>query len=172
MIVRTSSGDLSGRWTLFLLFQNPPPVSFALISQRRRLIAASQVAGEVLIIFLFLKAHKEKIPISDYNLPAELSYFKGITLNDLFKAEGNGTATSLTESGRLNFAITVDELSPFTMGQLFYLFEMVTMVMGMLMNINPFDQPGVEAYKKNMFALLGKPGFEAQRDELLKRLKK
>ncbi|MBU1627314.1 glucose-6-phosphate isomerase [bacterium] len=100
-----------------------------------------------LVIFLFLKDYKEKIPIPDDNLPVELSYFKGVTLNDLFKAEGKGTAASLTECGRLNFAITIDELSPYILGQLFYLFEMVTMVLGMLMNINPFDQPGVDRGK-------------------------
>jgi glucose-6-phosphate isomerase len=100
-----------------------------------------------LIIFLYVDKHEKKITIPDENLPSELSYFKGITLNDLFKAEGKGTASSLTESGRLNFAISVNKVTSKNLGQLFYLFEMVTMVMGMLLNINPFDQPGVDRGK-------------------------
>ena len=55
-------------------------------------------------------------------------------------------------------------------GELFYFFEFACGVSGYLLGVNPFNQPGVESYKKNMFALLGKPGYEAQREELLKRL--
>ena len=56
------------------------------------------------------------------------------------------------------------------MGKLFYFFEFACGVSGYLLGVNPFNQPGVESYKKNMFALLGKPGYEAEREELLKRL--
>ena len=56
------------------------------------------------------------------------------------------------------------------MGQLFYFFEFAIGVSGYISGVNPFNQPGVESYKKNMFALLGKPGFEKEREELLKRL--
>ena len=55
-------------------------------------------------------------------------------------------------------------------GQLFYFFEFACGVSGYLLGVNPFNQPGVESYKKNMFALLGKPGYEEEREELLKRL--
>ena len=56
------------------------------------------------------------------------------------------------------------------LGELFYMFEFACGVSGYILGVNPFNQPGVESYKKNMFALLGKPGYEAQREELLKRL--
>ena len=58
----------------------------------------------------------------------------------------------------------------YSLGQLFYFFEFACGVSGYLLGVNPFNQPGVESYKKNMFALLGKPGYEAEREELLKRL--
>ena len=63
------------------------------------------------------------------------------------------------------------EVSEFCLGELFYFFEFACGVSGYLLGVNPFNQPGVESYKKNMFALLGKPGYEAQREELLARLK-
>jgi glucose-6-phosphate isomerase len=100
-----------------------------------------------LIIFLFVENYKNKISIYDENLPDELSYFKGVTLNDLLNAEGRATATSLTERGRLNFEIKIEKVSPYIIGGLFYLFEMVTLIMGKLLNINAFDQPGVDRGK-------------------------
>jgi glucose-6-phosphate isomerase len=66
--------------------------------------------------------------------------------------------------------IQMPEQNEFYLGELFFFFEFTCGVSGYLLGVNPFDQPGVESYKKNMFALLGKPGYEAQREELLKRL--
>jgi glucose-6-phosphate isomerase len=66
--------------------------------------------------------------------------------------------------------INIPEMNEYYLGQLFYFFEFACGVSGYVLGINPFDQPGVEAYKKNMFALLGKPGYEAQKAELEKRL--
>ena len=67
--------------------------------------------------------------------------------------------------------VEVPELSPFYCGALLYFFEKACAMSGYLLGVNPFDQPGVEMYKRNMFALLGKPGFEAERQELEQRLK-
>ncbi|MGA9173691.1 MAG: glucose-6-phosphate isomerase, partial [Thermoactinomyces sp.] len=83
-----------------------------------------------------------------------------------------GTMLAHADGGVPNLAVKVDEIRPYTFGALVYFFEKACGISGYLLGVNPFDQPGVEAYKKNMFALLGKPGFEAQRDELLKRLQK
>ena len=66
--------------------------------------------------------------------------------------------------------IVIPELSEFSIGQLLYFFEKACGISGYLLGVNPFNQPGVESYKENMFALLGKPGFEKEREELLKRL--
>ena len=62
--------------------------------------------------------------------------------------------------------ITMPEVSPYYIGQLFYFFERACGISGYMLGVNPFDQPGVEAYKKNMFALLGKPGYEDRKAEL------
>ena len=65
---------------------------------------------------------------------------------------------------------TIDALTPFNLGKLIYFFEKACGISGYLLGVNPFDQPGVEAYKKNMFALLGKSGFEDLKAELVKRI--
>ena len=75
-----------------------------------------------------------------------------------------------TDGGVPNTFLTIPEQDEFTLGYVIYFFELAIGLSGYLNGVNPFDQPGVEAYKKNMFALLGKPGYEAQREELLKRL--
>ena len=71
-----------------------------------------------------------------------------------------------------NLTLTVPELSPYYFGQMVYFFERACAISGYLLGVNPFDQPGVEAYKKNMFALLGKPGYEAEKKALEDRLSK
>jgi len=69
-----------------------------------------------------------------------------------------------------NIILQTDAINPHTLGELIYFFEYACGLSGYLLDVNPFDQPGVEAYKKNMFALLGKPGYEALRQELEKKL--
>ena len=81
-----------------------------------------------------------------------------------------GTVLAHVDGGVPNMMINIPDMKENSLGQLFYFFEFACGVSGYLLGVNPFDQPGVEAYKKNMFALLGKPGFEAQKAELEKRL--
>jgi len=81
-----------------------------------------------------------------------------------------GTLLAHTDGDVPNFVITIPEMNAYTLGYLMYFFEIAVGISGYLNAVNPFDQPGVEAYKKNMFALLGKPGFEDLADELNKRL--
>ena len=71
-----------------------------------------------------------------------------------------------------NLILQAGEISAYTCGELIYFFEYACGLSGYLLGVNPFDQPGVEAYKKNMFALLGKPGYEAQKAELEAKLAK
>ncbi|MFI3212933.1 MAG: glucose-6-phosphate isomerase [Eubacteriales bacterium] len=99
-----------------------------------------------------------------------LNYLAGQTVDFVNKSAMNGTILAHTDGGVPNFMINIPEVNEFYLGQLFYFFEFACGVSGYTLAVNPFDQPGVESYKKNMFALLGKPGFEAQREELLKRL--
>ena len=99
-----------------------------------------------------------------------LNYLAGQTVDFVNKSAMNGTILAHTDGQVPNFMINVPEMNEFYLGQLFYFFEFACGVSGYILGVNPFNQPGVESNKKNMFALLGKPGYEAQREELLKRL--
>ncbi len=99
-----------------------------------------------------------------------LNYLAGKNVDFVNKSAMNGTILAHTDGQVPNLMIHIPEVSEYCLGQLFYFFEFACGVSGYLLGVNPFNQPGVESYKKNMFALLGKPGFEAQREELLKRL--
>lgn len=99
-----------------------------------------------------------------------LNYLSGKTIDFVNKSAMNGTILAHTDGNVANIVINIPEQTPFFIGELFYFFEFACGVSGYILGVNPFDQPGVESYKKNMFALLGKPGFEKQREELLKRL--
>ena len=99
-----------------------------------------------------------------------LNYLAGKSVDFVNKSAMNGTILAHTDGQVPNLMVTVPEVNEYYLGQLFYFFEFACGVSGYLLGVNPFNQPGVESYKKNMFALLGKPGFEAQREELLKRL--
>lgn len=99
-----------------------------------------------------------------------LNYLAGKSVDFVNKSAMNGTILAHTDGQVPNFMVTIPEVNEYYLGQLFYFFEFACGVSGYLLGVNPFNQPGVESYKKNMFALLGKPGYEAQREELLKRL--
>ena len=99
-----------------------------------------------------------------------LNYLAGKSVDFVNKSAMNGTILAHTDGQVPNFMVNIPEINEFYLGELFYFFEFACGVSGYLLGVNPFNQPGVESYKKNMFALLGKPGYEAQREELLKRL--
>ena len=82
-----------------------------------------------------------------------------------------GTLCAHTDGGVPNMVLKLQDRTPYTFGYLVYFFEYACAVSGYTLGVNPFNQPGVEAYKKNMFALLGKFGYEEQREILEKRLK-
>ncbi len=100
-----------------------------------------------------------------------LNYLAGKSVDFVNKSAMNGTILAHTDGQVPNLMVNVPEVNEFYLGELFYFFEFACGVSGYMLGVNPFNQPGVESYKKNMFALLGKPGYEAQREELLKRLK-
>lgn len=99
-----------------------------------------------------------------------LNYLAGKTVDFINKSAMNGTILAHTDGNVPNLMVKVPEQNEFYLGQLFYFFEFACGVSGYISGVNPFNQPGVESYKKNMFALLGRPGYEAEREELLKRL--
>ena len=99
-----------------------------------------------------------------------LNYLAGKTVDFVNKSAMNGTILALTDGNVPNLLVTIPAQVEYSLGQLFYFFEFACGVSGYISGVNPFNQPGVESYKRNMFALLGKPGFEKEREELLKRL--
>lgn len=100
-----------------------------------------------------------------------LNFLAGKTMDFVNKQAMAGTVLAHNDGGVANMILNVPELSPYYFGQLVYFFEKACSISGYILGVNPFDQPGVEAYKKNMFALLGKPGFEDLKAELEARLK-
>ena len=100
-----------------------------------------------------------------------MNYLAGKTVDFVNKSAMNGTILAHTDGNVPNFMVKIPEQNEFYLGELFYFFEFACGVSGYLLGINPFNQPGVESYKKNMFALLGKPGYEDAREALLNRLK-
>ncbi|MDE5415379.1 glucose-6-phosphate isomerase [Alkalihalobacterium chitinilyticum] len=100
-----------------------------------------------------------------------LNYLAGETVAFVNKKAFQGTMLAHTDGGVPNLILNVPEMNEYHFGYMVYFFEKACAISGYLLGVNPFDQPGVEAYKTNMFALLGKPGFEAEKAELEKRLK-
>ncbi len=118
-----------------------------------------------------IETSREEIIIGEEPVDLDgLNYLAGKSVDFVNKSAMNGTILAHTDGQVPNFMINVPEVNEFFLGELFYFFEFACGVSGYLLGVNPFNQPGVESYKKNMFALLGKPGYEAQREELLKRL--
>lgn len=99
-----------------------------------------------------------------------LNYLAGKTVDFVNKSAMNGTILAHTDGNVPNLRIDIPRQDEESLGELFYFFEFACGVSGYVLGVNPFNQPGVESYKRNMFALLGKPGYEKEREELLKRL--
>lgn len=115
--------------------------------------------------------HNLKVPEDSENYD-ELNFLAGKRIEEVNKMAELGTMLAHTDGNVPNIRIEVPALNTFYIGQLIYLFEIACAISGYMLGVNPFDQPGVEAYKKNMFALLKKPGFENETDAIYKRLKK
>ena len=99
-----------------------------------------------------------------------LNYLAGKSVDFVNKSAMNGTVLAHTDGNVPNLMVNIPRQDEFSLGELFYFIEFACGVSGYILGVNPFNQPGVESYKKNMFALLGKPGYEKEREELLKRL--
>ncbi len=99
-----------------------------------------------------------------------LNYLAGKPMDFANKSAMNGTILAHTDGNVPNLMVKIPEQNAFYLGQLLYFYEFACGVSGYILGVNPFNQPGVESYKKNMFALLGKPGYEAEREKLMERL--
>jgi glucose-6-phosphate isomerase len=120
---------------------------------------------------LNVETSQEEIIIGEEPVDLDgLNYLAGKNVDFVNKSAMNGTILAHTDGNVPNLMVNVPTQDEYSLGQLFYMFEFACGVSGYISGVNPFNQPGVESYKKNMFALLGKPGFEEEREKLLKRL--
>ena len=113
--------------------------------------------------------NKLLFPHDEENLDG-LNFLEGKRIDDVNKMAELGTRLAHVDGGVPNIRISVPRLNAYYIGQLIYFFEIACGISGNLLEVNPFNQPGVEAYKKNMFALLNKPGYEAESKAIRERL--
>ena len=118
-----------------------------------------------------IEKSREEVVIGEEPVDLDgLNYLAGKNMDFVNKSAMNGTILAHTDGNVPNLMVNIPEQNEFYLGELFYFFEFAVGISGYLLGVNPFNHPGVESYKKNMFALLGKPGYEEAREELLKRL--
>ncbi len=117
-------------------------------------------------------------PTRDFEIKADnddldgLNFLAGKTLDYVNEMAALGTNLAHIDGGVPNLVVRIPKLDAYNFGKLVYFFEKACGISGYMLGVNPFDQPGVEAYKKNMFALLGKPGYESEKQAIMKRLNK
>ena len=119
---------------------------------------------------VFTKPKREVVIKEDEVNADGLNFLAGQTMDYVNRRAYLGTLLAHVDGGVPNICIEIPEMSEYEFGYLVYFFEKACAISGYILGVNPFNQPGVESYKKNMFALLGKPGYEAQKEELLKRI--
>ena len=115
------------------------------------------------------QCHKLLFPHDDKNLDG-LNFLEGKRVDEVNKMAELGTLLAHVDGGVPNIRISMSKLDAYNIGQLIYFFEIGCGISGLVLGVNPFDQPGVEDYKRNMFALLGKPGYEAQTEAIKARI--
>lgn len=132
-----------------------------------------QESGSALMFETVIKFNK---PQSDYVIKSQegdidgLNFLAGKAMSYVNEKAREGTLLAHTDGGVGNLVIDCDTIDEKTIGYMIYFFEKVCAISGYILGVNPFNQPGVESYKKNMFALLGKPGYESEKETLEKRL--
>jgi glucose-6-phosphate isomerase len=110
------------------------------------------------------------VPFDELNTDT-LNYLAGMSMNEINDHAMTGTLLAHLDGGVPNLMLTYDSRCEYTLGEMVYFFELACAASGYILGVNPFDQPGVEDYKRNMFALLGKPGYESQKEELENKMK-
>ena len=121
------------------------------------------------VISVAAQQHSVVIPSDEANLDG-LNYIAGKRVDQVNKMAELGTRLAHIDGGVPNMQLVVPALTPYWLGQLIYFFEAACGISGYLLGVNPFNQPGVEAYKRNMFALLEKPGYEKETEAIKARL--
>jgi len=144
-----------------------PVKSLGVTDQHSQVQLYTEGPYDKVITFLAVERYRCETMIRDgyFDVP-DVSFLCGHTQNELIAAEFRATEYAVVKSGHLSHTITLPEVNAFTIGELLFFFELATAFAGELLDINAFDQPGVEEGKKATYALLGRPGFEEKRAEL------
>lgn len=142
-----------------------PVRALGVTDQHSQLQLYSEGPQDKLITFLEVEKFQHELKLEDLFADPDLSYLGGRSLNELFQAEKRATAFNLMKEARPSLTLRLPEINAFTIGQLIYLLEVVTVTAAGLFKVNPLDQPGVEGGKKTTYGLMGRPGFETFRQE-------
>jgi len=144
-----------------------PVKSLGVTDQHSQVQLYTEGPFDKVITLIGVDSYRSEVVIPDeYMQFPNVAFLAGHTMNELISKEMDATEYALTKAGKLNQRITLPEVNPYTIGQLIYLFELQTALVGEMLNINAFDQPGVEEGKNATYALFGRPGYEAKRAEL------
>jgi glucose-6-phosphate isomerase len=152
-----------------VVFTGQTPIkALGAIDQHSQIQLYTEGPNDKLISLIAVEEYRAEVTIEGVpdGIP-ELDYLQGAELGQLLRREQLATAWALTEAQRPNFTIGVPVIDAAILGELFYLYELQTVMGGALLNVNPFGQPGVEAGKNATYALMGRTGYEGLRDELL-----
>lgn len=162
-----SLGKRFGRDGSVVLAGQTPVKALGVTDQHSQVQLYTEGPFDKVIGFLGVKQYRASVPIGrGYADIPDVSFLSGHTLEELIHAEQSATAYAVMKSGHLSYTITLPEVNAFTVGELLYLLEVATAFAGELLDINAFDQPGVEEGKNATYALLGKPGYAEKRAEL------
>ncbi len=121
-------------------------------------------------LILVENSHQKVSVVNDEQNIDGLNYLSGMDIHNINNTAAQATLLAHCNGGVPNIVLSIDKITPENIGYLIYFYEIACGISGYMLGVNPFDQPGVEDYKVNMFALLGKPGFEQQREQLKKML--
>jgi glucose-6-phosphate isomerase len=150
------------------VFAGQTPIkALGAIDQHSQIQLYTEGPNDKLISLIAVDRYRASVTIED--VPAgmpELDYLTGAELGQLLQREQVATAWALTKARRPNFTISVETIDAAIVGELFYLYELQTVMAGALLDVNPFGQPGVEAGKNATYALMGRAGYESMREEL------
>ena len=144
------------------VFVGPTPIkALGATDQHSQVQLYIEGPHDKIITFLSVENFNKTVKIPQY----DKHYLGGRSLNELIKAEENATRLALTKEGRPNLTLSLPSITPETVGQLMYMLELATAYAGELLDINAFDQPGVELGKQLTYALMGRAGFEDKKKE-------
>ncbi len=144
-----------------------PAKALGVTDQHSQVQLYTEGPNDKMIVLMGVEQYKEEIMIpKTYEDIPSLGFLGGVTQSRLIQYEQMATEYALMKSGKMNMTITLPAVNEFTIGQVLYLFEVATGFAGELLNINAFDQPGVEEGKNATYALFGRPGYEEKRKEL------